>query len=252
MKKINALILALLLFLVNSNVVYAVCDASETNTLNSLAANVRASYEVMREELEGEYSAPDGLTEEELEEYVAYYSFFRIYISNLTEDLYITVENDVDDQVQTYTYQDSDNGTISLDWTNILAITNFTITVYSSSNTNCANTELYTLYLTTPMYNEYSQYRLCDGNEDFYLCNTFLSVPSVDFGRFVELIERYNAGQIDDSGEEVEEPIDSEEEGFFDFIQDNLAIVIGVGVAIVVIGGLTVYVIIRKRRSKVE
>ncbi len=252
MKKISAFILTLVTLFWWCDTAWATCDVNESNTLNSLAVRVNASYELMEGILDpDEYTPPDGLIGDEIDEFEATYNYYRIYISNITEDLYVTVYNEVTDEVNTYTYADSDNGTITFDYENLLAITNFVITVYSSDVTNCPNTELYTIYLTTPMFNEYSTYQMCEGNEEFYLCHPFLSVSSVGFEQFVKYLEQYEAGHIDQEGEEIVEPTEEDSNGFIDFITDHLTVIIIVVVVIVLLGGLITFVIIRKQRSKI-
>lgn len=249
MKKWKAFLFTLVLFFVSSNYVYAVCDVNETNELNSLATNVNVSYEIVQVEIpkDENFNYPDGMTEEERAEYVAYDNYFRIHISNLTEDLYVVVRNENTGESTTYNYQDSSNGTITFDRLVTMEIVNYTITIYSSSETNCADTELYTQYLTTPMYNPYSELVLCEGIEDFYLCQEYLSVD-VDFTYFYDDVERYRNGLINDDGEEIPE---EEDPGFFDFVRDNIVIIIVVVVVIVAAGGLITFVVIRKQRRRI-
>ena len=250
MKKIKVFTLAILLFFLSTNV-YAVCDVTETNTLNSLATNVRISYEVVQVEVpvdEG-FNPPDGLTEEEDQNYVAYRNYFRFYISNVTEELYIVVTNQSTNESTTYTYEDAVDGIITFDARVFIEIVNYTIDVYSSSATNCPDTLLYTWYETTPMYNSFSESNLCEGIEDFYLCHEYLSVET-SFDNFERLVQEYRDGHIDDNGEEIVTP-EEPDEGFLGFISDHLVEVIIVAVVIVAAGGLITFVVIKKQRSRI-
>ena len=250
MKKIKAFVLAFTLFFLSTNV-YAVCDVTESNTLNSLATNLSISYEVVQVEIpmDENFNPPDGLTEEEDEEYVAYRNYFRFYIGNVTEELYIVVTNQNTDESTTYTYDDVVDGVITFDERVFIEIVNYKIDVYSSSQTNCPDTLLYTWYQTTPMYNSYSGSYLCDGIEEFYLCHEYLSVET-SFANFEQLTNEYRAGHIDDNGEEIVTP-EEPEEGFLNFISDHLVIVIVVAVVIVAAGGLITFVVIKKQRSRI-
>lgn len=252
MKKFRALMFALVLFFFSSNV-YAVCDATEENALNSLAANVQTSQEIVQVEvpIDENFNPPDGLTEEEEENYVPYQNYFRIYISNITEDLYVIVTDKNTGEKTTYTYQDAVNGTITFDEKVYIFITNYTIEVYSSDKTNCPNTKLNTLYVTTPMYNSYSESAVCDGIEDFYLCHEYLSVSidNITYNDFLSLADQYRAGHIDDNGEEIVQ--DDTNDGFVQFLKDNIVVVIIVVVVIVAAGGLITFVVIKKQRSRI-
>ncbi len=247
MSKFKVLIFTLVLFFASTTYAHAACDANELNTLRGVASNVRVSYEEMREPLDpSEYTPPDGTSSDD---YTAYYTFFRVYITNLTEDIYVEVRNSATGETTTYTYDQSDNGTITFDWEEITVMVNYTITVYSSSNTNCPDTELYTLYLTTPRFNQYSTYDLCEGAEDFYLCYEYLSVEDVSFGEFVELVERYKAGQIDD-GSNVEEPDDGGN-GFIAFLGDHYIAIIIIAVVVIAVGVTVTVIIVKKQRRRV-
>ena len=255
MRKLKAFSFALLLFLASSTYAYAACDVTETNELNSLAANVGVDYEVIEKEItvdEG-FNPPDGLTDEEQENYVPKKSYFRIYIRNITEDLYVVVTNQSTNQSTTYTYSDAVDGVISYDEAVYIYSTNYTIEIYSSTSTNCPDTKLYTTYLTTPLYNNYSETAICDGIEDFYLCHEYLSVSidNISYEDFLRLAEEYKAGKLNADGTEKNPVTEEEKNGFIEFLKDNVVIVIIVVVIIIAAGGLITYVVIRKQRSKI-
>ena len=249
MKKIRVFTLAILLFFLSTNV-YAVCDVTESNTLNSLAVNVSANYEVIEKEvpIDENYNFPDGMNEELLEDYVATREYFRIYIANVTEDLYVIVKNQGTGEEVTYTFADVVDGIITFDADIYVVNTNYTIEIYSSDETNCPDTKLYTLYLTLPAFNPYSETAYCEGIEDFYMCHKYLSVD-VDFSTFYEDTENYRNGLIDGDGEEITEPVEGN--GFLEFLGDHLVIVIVIVVIIVAAGGLITFVVIRKQRRRI-
>ena len=252
MKKIRVLIFTLMLFMIGGKYVYAACDATEMNTLNSLAANVGKSYEVIEREVSSEEAnatPPDGLTIEEYENYVFVRKFFRIYITNITEELYVVVTNENTGEEKTFNYADTDNGSVYFDERVGTEIVNYTIDIYSSDITNCRDQRLYTQYLTTPMYNLNSESGLCEGIEDFYLCHEYLSVD-VDFTNFMEKTEEYRASHTNG---EVEEdiPVEENANGFIAFVQEHWLIVLGISVAVLAAGGLITFVVIKKRRSRI-
>lgn len=250
MRKIRIVVLVLVCFLACNLVVDAACSASDLSKLNQMAVNLKPSYE----EAEGildkdEYTPPDGITEDEIGDYQEKYLYFNIHIANLTEDLYVVVTNDVDKEKRTYKYEDSKDGIVTFKWENIRAITNFTITVYSSEKTDCPNTKLTTLYLTTPRYNEYNGFQVCKENSDFYLCYKYLTIKNVGEEEFFRLLEQYQKGQINKDGENiVEEP--AQDKGFIKFVKDNKVLVIITVVAVLAIGGAVTVILVKKQRSK--
>ena len=248
MKKMKTFALAMVAFFLSTDV-YAVCDVAERDTLNSLAVNVGVSYEEVQIEIpkDENFNYPDGMTEEEREEYVAYDNYFRIYISNITEELYVVVTNNNTRESRTLTFQDVRDRVAYFDQLVTMEIVNYTIEVYSSSETNCPDTLLYTQYLTTPMYNPYSELVACEGAEDFYMCHEYLSVD-VDFTDFYDDLALYKAehGSNDSNGD-----VEEEDGGFFQFIQEHLVVVIIVVVGVAAAGGLITFVVIKKQRSRV-
>lgn len=253
MKKIKKLsVFSFLVFFLFVTKVFAVeCTSEETNKLNSLAVNVKASYEIMeieKTDFSSEFNPPDGI---DANENITWYdTVIRVYITNLTEDLYITVTNDQTKEVKTYRYEDATNGTITFDQTDFSQITNYTITVYSSSNTNCANNKLYTLYLTTPMYNTLYEYSMCEGIEEFYLCHEYLSV-NVSTENFFELATKYKEGKINSDGEEIKDEPSENDKGFTEFLKEYKSVIIIVAVLIIAGGGLVTVIIVKKQRSRI-
>jgi len=248
MGKIKTLIITLCIFFFSITTVSAVCNVEETNRLNSLAVNIKNSYEIITKEIPAEdnFNAPDGLTEEEIKNYKYYRDYFKIYINNVTEDLYVKVTNKNTNEVKTYYYSDSDNGTISFEEKVSYYITNYVIEIYSSDKTNCKDTKLYTHYLTTPKYNSLSESILCEEIENYYLCNEYLSVE-VSFENYEDKINAYREGKVNEIGEELDEEVGNNEQTL-SFIKEYripiIILVVGVAISSLVI------VIIKKQRSK--
>lgn len=251
MKKMMGLIFALFAFLIGIPIVSATCSAEESNKLNSLAVNVKANYEVIEKEIavDDNFNPPDGLSEEQLNSYKYIRKFFKISINNVTEELYIKVTNDKTKETTTYSFNNAVDGVISFEEGITTDITNYTIVVYSSSATNCADTKLYTTYLTTPKYNSLSESVLCEGIEDFYMCHPYLSVDA-SFENYEQKIEQYREGKINSDGENIENN-EEKKESFIDFIKNNKGMVITITIVVIAIGGLVTVIIVKKQRSKI-
>ena len=250
MKKNIVLLLLAFMFFVGTSEVKATCDATENNKLTGLAVNIKANYEVAEEEIpwEENFNAPDGLTKEELENYKMTKKYFKISISNLTEDVYIEVSDNIKREVKQYNYSDSENGLVIIKQDISYDITNYTITVYSSMKTNCVGTKLRTIYLTTPAYNPYSEYAVCEDIKNFYLCHEYLSVD-VKFDDFYTQVDKYQKGTINDEGEEKE--IEDSTSGFQKFFKENKIAIIVAGVLIVAGGATLTVVLVKRQRSKI-
>lgn len=244
MKKIKAIVLAFVVFMSSTSYVRALCDAAEENRIRSLASNVRASYEIVKEELEpGTYSPPDGISEEE---YVGTVDVINIYIANLTEDLYIEVEDTLTKETKKYTYQDSTNGTITLKKYDFGSIDKYEISVYSNKTDCISDRKLKNIEVKTPMYNDISRYGICEGLEEYYLCYEYIDYDiNMSFSEAEAKIEKYR-----ESKEKKEQEQHEEEKSFKKFIKNNAGTIIIVTAVIIGVGvGATIVVI--KRRGRV-
>lgn len=244
MKKIKVLVFALFVFLASIEVVYAACEAQETNKLNSLAANVKANYEIVEEEIKdfsSQFNPPDTLTQEELENHIFYEDVANIHIMNLTEELYVKVYDSVSNETVTYSYSDSNNGAITIKQKNFDKVNNYTITVYSSDKTNCKDTRLYTLYVTIPRFNTLSEYLICENAREFYMCHEYVTVD-LDERTFFEKVNDYIENKNNDQDDDGQ---GDDNKGFFEEYKNVIIIVV---VAIVIIGGTTTVIIVKRQR----
>lgn len=250
MKKFKLVVVTFIAALFSMPLAYAECDATESNKLSSLANNVRASQEVIQKEFELEVgdNPPDGLSEEELANYKKKVDYFKIYISNITEELYVVVTNNNTKQSKTYNYQDSQNGTIYFEEEVGSEIVNYTINVHASGKTNCNSKNLRTFYVTTPMYNLFSESSLCEGIKEFYLCHEYLSVKTT-FEKFEDLTNQYRDGKLKADGSIKDD--DKKNNGIFGFIKEHKGTVIIASLAIITIGGLVTVIIVKKQRSRI-
>lgn len=252
MKKFKLVVVAFLAALLWMPYVNAECDAAESNKLSSLANNVRSSQDVIEKEVDPDpdWNPPDGLTEEEMNNYVYKLKFFRIFISNITEDLYVTVTNNTTKATKTFNYSDTTNGTVSFDEEVGFQIINYTVDVYASSNTGCASKKLRTFYVTTPKYNTFSEYSNCEGIREFYLCHEYLSVEAdTTLDKFISLTDDYRAGKIKADGSINDG--EKKDEGLLGFIKNHKGTVIGASIVVIAIGGLVIVIIVKKQRSRI-
>lgn len=250
MKKFKLVVVTFIAGLLGMPLAYAECDATETNKLSSLANNVKVSQEIIQKEFElgvGD-NPPDGLTEEEIKDYKMKVDYFKIYISNITEEIYVVVTNNNTKQTKTFNYKDTQNGTAFFEEEVGSEIVNYTIEVHASGKTNCNSKKLRTFYLTTPMYNIFSESSLCEGIKEFYLCHEYLSVKTT-FDKFEELTNQYRDGKLKADGSIKDD--DKKDNGIIGFIKEHKGTVIVATLAVITIGGLVTVIIVKKQRSRI-
>lgn len=235
LKKI--LIFIVSIFLLNMNV-NAACSYKEQSELNSKAANIKVSYELIEEEIGDIY---EGHTE--------YY--FNVTITNLTNEFYIVRHDSYTDKETTFRYTDTKDGMLTFRWDYATNVTNFRFEVYSSSETNCPDEKYKTIYETTPRYNFYSQRAICLDYPEFYLCQKFVTFNEVAEEReFLNQLNKYIKGEISSDGEEPQDPTDEPfTDKIFEFFDKYKWYFLG-GIIIIVIGVAIVHRIRTKKQRE--
>lgn len=239
MKKILKFLFAIIPILLVKNV-YAECTYADQVAINGKAANVKVAYEVAQGKVpDGTFVGCDG--EDECD-YT--YKYFKITILNLDEDLVVKVKNNYDNTVKSFTHRDADeNGIITFDWNTTSVMTTFTFDISSSSTALCPNKKQLSQYLTTPRKNVYSTYSQCEGLEDNYLCEDFVTYEELSFAEFYQKIE--------EAKEEAGIP-PIEEQTFWQkveaFINENKGWIVLGAVGLIVIT-TTVIIVVRKKRN---
>ena len=94
----------------------SLCDYKEQTELSGKASNIKASYEIKEEEVI-------------FDELIAYETWFDISILNITEEFYISIINDHNEQVNKVEYKNTDEGTFKFEWYDFAELTNFTIEI---------------------------------------------------------------------------------------------------------------------------
>ena len=249
MGKIKKAIIFSMLFLFSTSVKAETCGYEEKAKLNNEAANVKVNYEIKQRQLDkNNYNPPDAIvgTEDEAN-WNPTVDYFQVNILNLTENIYVEVKNDQNNDTTKYYYNNSQDGKIAIDWLNLENVAKFTITVKSTDASGCTDRTLKTLNLTLPRYNEYYEYSLCQSIPDYYLCQKYVTFDEVKLGYFTKKVYE----EIDKKNQkEIEKNLKWYEKAW-NFIKDHKVAFITGGVIIVAAGATITVVIIRKRRRSI-
>ena len=236
MKKIMLVLMLAVLFSWTSVDALSVCSYEKQKELSKTASNVKVTFEEAEGIVDPEnYHVPEG---EDPETFVVYYDYFKIKILNLTETIYIKLENSVNDEVKYIRYEDTNEGSFVLDWKNLKEVTTFNYTIYSSTKTKCPNEEIKKGVLTTPMLNGNYTNVICQEIPDFNLCKKYITAD-ISEEKFRQLAEEYLKKQ-----NEKEEKVEKEKEE-----KKNKSTMLIVTTSIVIVGGGIAFVIARKKRG---
>lgn len=241
MKKKLRLLATIPAFLLFTSVASASkCEYSELSKINKEAAAVKVTYDEVKTKVEdsSQYGGSDvGY------EYDLYDTYFKVTLSNLTDNLYVKITNSVDNSVKTLYGTDAVDGIISFNWTDLSKVSNLTIKVYSSSKTSCPDEEILVNYKTLPMYNDYSTWKGCQNNKDAKACQTYVEkeVTYEEYEKVANKQETENIKKVDE---------ENDGGGITKFVKKNKKGFIIGGSIIIVVGVVTTVVVISKRRSR--
>lgn len=196
MKKLNKLLVILVsLFVFNINTLAVeekenLCESSEKVDLGKKAVSVKVSYE----EAEGKSAPgvnypPEGYKGDP-KDYVLEYNYFIVTFMNITPEIFVKVTNNLNDKVETINYDDTKDGTYKIEWYGVNQNITYTYKIYGSKKTHCPEIELKKGILSLPVYNNYYDYSICDGHEDYYLCKKYINSP-VSYEEFMIKMNKY-------------------------------------------------------------
>lgn len=235
MKKILAILIAIFLF--NMEVSAAsLCSYKEQTEINQKAANVKVTYEVVTDIVH-------------FEDMDTTMDVFDISIFNITEDLYVIVKNNINDEEKVFTYNDTVDGVAKFRWTYADSVTNFTIQVYTTNKTSCPDEKFKTFYLTTPRYNEYYDVEVCQELSDFYLCQKFVTFSEIDEEKFFTQLDNYRNEDPNDKDKDIQDKDEKITDKIFNFLDENKWFIIG-GLVIIIGGTLIIYKVKTKKQRE--
>ena len=246
MKKFGLVFLSAICFFTFALVTNAAskCDYSELAEINQEAAGVKVSYEESFELLEkgeiGVADLEDGATPPDL-----YTRYFKVNITNVTENLYVKIYNSVDNTTKIFSSSDAVNGVVSYRWDDIADIANLTVRVYTSSKTNCSNEEVLVQQVTLPKYNYYSETSYCTSNPDDSICSLYVT-KEVTKEEFDAKVAKENKEKIKEA--EEEQKVTNKIKRYVK--KNKKRFIIGGSIIIVLGVATTVVVIVKRKRSR--
>ena len=217
------------------------CSYKEQAELNEIANNVKANYEIV--------DIYDGMTlnfengtgiAEEIESYI---KGFKISILNITDDIYVTVKNDYNSEVQTFYKKDTRDGIASFESKITDVLVNYQIEVHSNKYT-CIGEVYSKTQLKTPIFNPYSDLEICKNNSSFYYCQQWSCYAYIS-GDIHKL--NSESGKKEREEEEKQSLIDKIKE----FYKKNKIMIHTVIIVVIISGVATTVILIKKKRSRV-
>lgn len=222
------------------------CSYKEQAELNEIANQVKANYEIV--------DIFDGMTlnfengtgiAQEVESYI---KGFKISILNITDDIYVTVKNDYDSEVQTFYKKDTSDGIASFESKITDVLVNYQIEVHSNKYT-CIGEVYSKIQLKTPIFNPYSDLEICKNNSSFYYCQQFIPSENISSNEFYDRLNKFNSESEETKKDEEEKQ--SLIDKIIGFYEKHKLIIYIITIVVIISGVATTVILIKKRRSRV-
>ncbi len=242
-------LLAIIFCIPNFVKAQSACSYSEQAKINDIVANVKATYEAV-DIYEGKVLDIDNPDEKgNIPEIDNYSKGFKISVLNITDAIYVKVSNNINKDTHTYYYKDTVEGTANFQVKGVSNLVTYTIEIYSNKY-SCVGEMFRKFTIVTPIYNSYSKMTACQENPGFYYCQEYISSENIDIDEFLTKVKDYKKEK------EKEEQAEHENKSFWkkikEFYERNAMIIniSGIG-TVLIIGGITSTILIKRKRSRV-
>lgn len=210
------------------------CTYSNKNKIRKEASNVKATYDIKKNE-DGTY-------------------YFNFYIYNVNENIYVSITNNVTNETYDVFYGETDHGTYSFIDNDLVTIKKYTMAI-KGMGYGCTG-ELRKINITKPRYNDISELRICQMEEvdDTLFCEPWVTKYFTNTRE--EIIDKINR-QIEQRRKMVTTKCVTCEE--YDKVQKDLkrknqirkALIIGSIIGIIVDLGVIYYLVMSLKRNEI-
>lgn len=244
-------LLAIILLTPNLVRAESACSYEEQTELNDIVANVKASYEIIDVYVGKTYEVYNPNEDGTFPEVDSYAKEFQFTILNITDDVYVKVSNNQNSTVYTFKSTDTKDGMITFTTPDVFELTTYTFEVYANKY-SCIGELFRKFTITTPVYNSFSKYSICQDNPDFYYCQEFITTENLTISDFYTKVQEYaNQKEKEEQEKEEQERNKSIIERIKDFYNDNTIVIYTIGIVIVIVGVATTVILVKKKRSRV-
>ena len=233
--KILLLIIMMLAFILGIGNVKAegACSTTDLNNLRQEAANVKATY------IPNEVTDDDG----------AGRSVLDLKVYNVTPQMvlqYTYSGKGIQDGSFIRTASDiGKDGAITVRQSSYGMVITYVIKVLANYG-SCTDQTLKTIRVSLPIFNYYSLLDVCDGIQDYYLCQPYVMTQYTG-ADFFDKVETYRTKMLENNAIETEDDNNSIMTAAFTGVKKHKYLVVGV---IVAIGVVATVVILKRKKSE--
>ncbi len=217
-----------------------ICSATDLNKLRQEAANIKVTY--VPNVIDTEDVSPETEDNSHVKE-----SVLDIKVYNVSEHMGLKYEYSGEGVVPgSFVRSASDagnDGAITVRQRSYNRIITYVITVISNYG-SCAGQTLKTMRITLPMFNYYSLLEACEGIQDYYLCQPYVT-SEVGGADFFDKVENYKAKLLSNEAIDIEDDNNNIVTATFSGVKKHKYLVVG----LVVAAGVVATVLILKRKK---
>ncbi len=259
MKHLKYIVFSLIIFSCFILNIKAECTYKEQANLNLLASKVKVAYEIIEVD-NGDFGIPQPETDEESDneteisdeieenpEIVKLMDYgIKLTIRNITKDIYVIVKNKDTNETKTYFYNENNKGNVEQINNDANNTYDYEVSVYANIN-NCQAELLKTINITTPKFNDVSEYSMCDDFKTYTYCQQFI-VSDLTVDEIIEKVDGYSKNKINDEEQKSDDVKEKDDVSFYDKYTKEIWITTG---AIVLVGIVVTIILIKKKGKSV-
>lgn len=209
------------------------CSNKDANDLVAYASYVKAKYDIIDNS-----KKKTAKIDKETKNFIIPNFTFNITVYNVTDNIYLEITNDINDEVITVYNKDTKNNTYTFSNYDFGQIYKYTINILSN-NPSCSGESLRKINLTKPKYNAYSEFDECKDSKVVY-CQKFTSTnKKINLDEFSQMIEL-----------EKDEPVDGRVVFLNFFIKNKNKFIITLILLSIIVVLIIIIIILRKIKQR--
>ncbi len=222
MKKSILVIFSIIMILVVTVKVEAICTSRKYSNLKMTAYKSEVSYELKFDDQHNAY--------------------FEITVSNVDPSILVKFNGAIYEPV---------DGVVKIP-TKLTGGLTYEVKLLGGYKTSCVEEYLYTKNITIPKYNAYSEREECIEYEEFYMCNKWYAGEIVDDTVFEIELEKYVQSLQKEEKKEEEKDRRNIIEKVIDFYKDHIEITLPITIIVIGFGLYKVVVKIIRRKNRIK
>lgn len=249
--KTKKLFIIIFMLVICINSAYAKCDNEKIVQYGKDAAAIKISSNPdTYKSKPGEYAPPDNY-EGERSTFVKELNMYKIQFLNIPDGIKIKLVNDDTKEEQIISYEDTNNGSYTIEIKNVSKIYNYSYSILTDDFENgCTDDVLLSGKLLIPKFNPYTGYAICNEYPNHQLCAKYVTFD-MSSKEFNKEMQEYKAKQEQKEEKKEQNKKDDLKTMLNKFYKENKSTILMLGSVIALALIALIIIAIIKRRKRV-